>query len=130
MGDGPNGPAVHTGAMAETADANGRGPFSTNEAVVRRLVDVRWEYTTVELKTSRAWSSVKHEAVRAELNEPGAAGWELVSVFGTNDRLGRTTPRDLWSVITSHRVVLFWSTSGIVASGGRPLPDGYSAWND
>ena len=55
-----------------------------------KLRVVRWEYLTVELKTSRTWSSVKHKAVREELNEAGAAGWELVSVFDTNDRSGRT----------------------------------------
>ncbi len=49
-----------------------------------------WEYTTVDLKTSRTWSSMDHNTVRDDLNQLGAEGWELVNVFDTNDRSGRT----------------------------------------
>ena len=51
---------------------------------------MRWEYTTVELKTSRAWSSMDHRKVGEDLNQLGSEGWELVNVFDTNDRSGRT----------------------------------------
>ena len=49
-----------------------------------------WEYMTTELETSRAWSSMNHDSVREELNRLGAEGWELVNIFDTNDRSGRT----------------------------------------
>ncbi|MGH1493129.1 MAG: DUF4177 domain-containing protein [Acidimicrobiales bacterium] len=49
----------------------------------------RWEYLTLNLETKRLSSKIKDSA-NEELNELGAQGWELVSVFDTNDRSGRS----------------------------------------
>jgi hypothetical protein len=52
----------------------------------------RWEYNTVVFETAGWFSAGKLNgaAFQAKLDELGAAGWELVSVFDTNRHEGST----------------------------------------
>jgi hypothetical protein len=48
----------------------------------------RWEYNTVVIEPS--WGRVDAKAFQAKSDDLGRQGWELVSVFGTNEQVGKT----------------------------------------
>jgi len=52
----------------------------------------KWEYASVPLEVG-GWVNPKvdHEAVTAELNRYGEAGWELVGTIDMNSGHGRTS---------------------------------------
>jgi hypothetical protein len=66
-------------------------------------VGMKWEYMTVLFKATGFWLGGKldGEAFNSKLNELGADGWELVSVFDTN-MLQRET-RDVIAVLKRPR---------------------------
>ena len=51
-----------------------------------------WEYKTIKTPFSKGWSSPQLEPTEfdALLNQLGAQGWELVSVFTTHQENGRS----------------------------------------
>jgi hypothetical protein len=53
---------------------------------------MQWEYQTIMMGTSGFWLGGKldGQAFTRRLNELGKQGWELVSVFGTNQAYGTT----------------------------------------
>lgn len=52
---------------------------------------MKWEYMTIALK-ARGFlgGKVNPDELTARLDEAGAAGWELVSVFATTEGRGRS----------------------------------------
>jgi Domain of unknown function (DUF4177) len=64
---------------------------------------MKWEYITVLFTATGFWLGGKldGEAFNSKLNELGADGWELVSVFDTNMLQGQT--RDVIAVLKRPR---------------------------
>ncbi|WP_058304126.1 DUF4177 domain-containing protein [Gorillibacterium timonense] len=51
----------------------------------------RWEYKTIQVKTSGFWGGkLDDNEFELHLNALGNEGWELVSVFDTNQAQGAT----------------------------------------
>jgi hypothetical protein len=66
------------------------------------MTDTTWEYTTFMLAaTGLLGGNVDGDVLTAKLNELGAEGWELVSMFDTNRAQGRT--RDVVAVLKRPR---------------------------
>lgn len=51
-----------------------------------------WEYQTFKLEPKKGWTegSLNQDELTQILDENGAAGWELVSAFDTNQKYGAT----------------------------------------
>jgi hypothetical protein len=66
-------------------------PSNAGQCYARRMQ--RWAYATVMFEPGGNWSGggkLDSDAFNAKLNEYGAEGWELVSVFDTNRGEGAT----------------------------------------
>ena len=51
---------------------------------------MQWEYTTLPVNRSFWSGNVKGDVLQKQLDSLGAAGWELVTGFGTNWGQGAT----------------------------------------
>jgi len=51
-----------------------------------------WEYKTIKTSFTKGWGSPQLEPLEYDrlLNQLGAQGWELVSIFTTNQENGRS----------------------------------------